>query len=138
MESERILKGSIVAFETIPYRIKSVLDNSFIEIKPINHDWEPEIIPLSQAEAIEITEQFLLANNFKKNKSGSFDYIIKYPVGEFVLSYSLDGSGRVIFDRNYVWPRSILEIHELQLLFAALHIEHEFIFKKEFFKRNIE
>jgi hypothetical protein len=137
MESKRILKDAIIDYETIPYRVKSVLDNSFVEITPIRHKWETEIILLSQAEPIEITEPFLLANNFKKNKSGSFDYIIKYSVGEFILTYNLDGSGRVIFNHNYMWPRSVLEIHELQLLFAALNIKHEFIFKKQFYKSNL-
>ena len=133
IDGERILKGAIIDYETIPHRVKAVLDNSYVEIEPIGHEWETEIILLSHADPIEITEPFLKTNGFKKNKEGLFEY----SGNDTTLAYDLENHTLFIIVNSFMLPKPVEYIHDLQLQFAAIGIKHEFIFKKQFYKSNL-
>ena len=136
--------GRFVDYETIPYRVDTVIEDGDLILVPLNHDWRPEPAHITTIKPIRITAPFLLANGWTQTEQArdlNGDIIGDEP--RFILKrddiwmtlYSRYGQ---LFVNRHKWITPVLYIHQLQnvMVSAGMSIR-EMTFLPEYYKANL-
>ena len=139
--------GRFVDYETIAYKVDSVVDDNIVLLTALNHDWKPEKAHISELKPIRITEKFLVSNGWEKCElSKDLNSIVndeqKYTLKMNNVLFSLYPSTSELFINHRKWIKKISFIHELQNVFVASGFSckiingRELSWRPEFFEGN--
>ena len=141
---EELGVGRFVDYETIAYKVDSVVDDNIVLLTALNHDWKPEKAYISELKPIRITEKFLVGNGWEKCEPDKDTNRVtndeqKYTLKVDNVLFSLYPSTSELFINHHKWIKKISFIHELQNVFVACGMminSRELSWRPEFFEGN--
>ena len=139
---EELGVGRFVDYETIPYRVDTVIENGDLILTPLNHDWQPEPAHITTIDPIRISCAFLLANGWtevepKRDLNGDFindepHFVLKIE-NTWMIIYPYSGQ---LFIGRHKWQTPVLYVHQLQNVMVSANMSiKEMKFLPEYYVR---